>query len=144
METPTLNIEKLQKRVAQCMRADCPAAKECLRQIVRSQCDKTLETVKMVNPDAITMKGDRCQFFKDTNGTIYGVGFANYFDLLSYKEAQIAHAVLQAYFRSRTQYGRYRSGLFRISPNRKKEIDAFLKENGVSVPLECDAYEVDL
>ncbi len=144
MEKPTMNIEKLQKKVAQCMRADCPSAEVCLRQIVRRKCSKSLETVQMVNPDAIAMEGDKCQFFKDSFGTIYGVGFEKYFDLLSYKEAKAAYAVLQAYFNSRTQYGRYRSGVLRISPERKAEIDALLQENGVSVPLECDAYEVDL
>ena len=144
METPTLNIERLQKKVAQCMRADCPSAEACLRQIVRSKCDKSLETVPMVNPDAIVMEGGKCQFFKDTQGTVYGVGFAHYFDLLSYKEAKTAQAVLLSYFNSRTQLGRYRSGVLRISPERKAEIDALLRANGVSVPLECDAYEVDL
>ena len=144
MEKPKLNIEKLQKKVAQCMRADCPSAEACLRQIVRRKCDKTMETVQMVNPDAIVMNGEKCQFFKDTMGTVYGVGFENYFDLLTYKEAKIAYAVLLAYFHSRTQLGRYRSGQFRLSPDRKEEIDALLKANGVSVPLECDAYEVDL
>lgn len=144
METPELSIERLQKKVAQCMRADCPSAKVCLRQIVRSNCDKTIETVRMVNPDAIVMEGDKCQFFRDTQGTVYGVGFDRYFDLLSFKEAKIAYAVLLAYFHNRTQLGRYRSGQFRISPDRKEEIDALLEANGVSIPLECDAYEVDL
>lgn len=144
MEQPRLNMEKLQKKVPQCMRADCPSAEVCLRQIVRRKCSKAMEVVQMVNPDAIVMEGDKCQFFKDTTGSVYGVGFENYFDLLSHKEAKTAYAVLQAYFKNRTQYMRYRTGQFRISPERKAEIDAFLKENGVSVPLECDAYEVDL
>lgn len=144
MEKPTLNIEKLQQKVAQCMRAECPSAEVCLRQIVRRECDKTLGVVQMVNPDAIVMEGDKCQFFKDTLGTVYGVGFDNYFDLLSHKEAKTAYTLLQWYFKSRTQFGRYRSGQFRISPERKAEIDALLQSNGVSLPLECDAYEVDL
>ncbi len=144
METPALNIEKLQKKVAQCQRSECPSAKVCLRQIVRSKCDKTLETVLMVNPDAIVMKGDKCQMYKDAHGTTYGVGFEHYFDLLPYKEAKAAYAVLLAYFNNRTQLGRYRSGQLRISPERKAEIDASLRANGVSVPFECDAYEVDL
>lgn len=144
METSALNIEKLQKKVAQCLRSECPSAKVCLRQIVRSKCDKTLETVLMVNPDAIEMKGDKCQMYQDSKGKTYGIGFEHYFDLLSYKEAKAAYAVLLAYFNSRTQLGRYRSGQLRISPERKAEIDALLQENGVSQPLECDAYEVDL
>ncbi len=137
-------MEKLQKKVAQCMRAECPSAEVCLRQMVRRACDKTMDVVQMVNPDAIAMKGDRCQFFRDTLGTLYGVGFEKYFDQLPHKEAKTAYSVLQWYFKSRTQFGRYRSGQFRISPERKAEIDALLRENGVSVPLECDAYEVDL
>ncbi len=144
MENQTLNIEKLQTKVAQCMNADCPSAEICLRQIVRRRCDKTLEQVQMVNPDAIVMNGDRCQFFRNTDLSVYGIGFRHYFDQLSYKEAQVARAVLQAYFHNSAQLSRYRSGRFRISPDMKAEIDAFLKENGVSIPLECDAYEVDL
>lgn len=144
MENQTLNIKNLQTKVAQCMNGGCPSAEICLRQIVRRQCDKTLEQVQMVNPDAIVMDGDRCQFFRNTELSVYGIGFRHYFDLLSYKEAQVARAVLLAYFHNSAQLSRYRTGRFRISPDMKAEIDAFLKANGVSVPLECDAYEVDL
>ena len=144
MENSTMSIEKLQTKVAQCICADCPSAEICLRQIVRRQCDKSLERVQMVNPDAIVMDGDRCQFFRDTELSVYGIGFSRYFDMLSYKEAKVAHAVLLAYFHNSAQLSRYRTGKFRISPQMKAEIDAFLKENGVSIPLECDAYETDL
>ncbi len=144
MDTSNLNIEKLQTKVAQCMRADCPSAKVCLRQIVRRGCDKTLEMVQMVNPDAIVMEGDKCQLFRSTELTVYGVGFRHYLDMLSYTEAQAARVVLRAYFRNSAQLSRYRTGRFRISPEMKATIDYHLKANGVSVPLECDAYEVDL
>lgn len=144
MKTPVLNIEKLQQTVAQCVRLDCPSAEQCLRQIVRHQCDPTLETVKIVNPDAIALNGDKCQFFKSVEGTVYGVGFTHYFDLLSHTEAKTAFAVLQAYFRSRAQYSRYRNGQFRLSPARLADINALLRQHGVTVPFDCDSYEVGL
>ena len=144
MKKSDLNIEKLQTKVAQCMCADCPSAEICLRQIVRRQCDKSLERVQMINPDAIVMEGDKCQFFRNTELSVYGIGFRHYFDLLSYKEAKIARAVLLAFFHNSAQLSRYRTGKFRISPDMKAEIDRLLEENGVSVPLECDAYETDL
>ena len=143
MDNVTLDIEKLQEKVAQCVKADCPAAGECIRQMVRRGCSPSLEYVKMVNPDAIQMKEGRCQFFRDTTLSLFGVGFERYFDLLSYKEAQRAKAVLLAYFGSRMQVWRYRTGKFRISPEMKADIDRILLQVGVATPLQCDSYETD-
>ena len=144
MDNAAIDIEKLQEKVAQCMKSDCPAAGECIRQIVRRGCSASLDYVRMVNPDAIRMEEGRCQFFRDTAMTLYGVGFEHYFDLLSYSEAKTAKAVLLAYFGSRMQVYRYRTGRFRIAPERKAEIDRSLQQAGVSVPLQCDSYVADL
>ena len=91
--------------------------------------------------DSVTKVWSEC---RNTELSVYGIGFWHYFDLLSYKEAKVARAVLLAFFHNSAQLSRYRTGKFRISPDMKAEIDRLLEENGVSVPLECDAYETDL
>ena len=144
MEKTEMNVEKFQTKVAQCMRVDCPSAAACLRQVVRQKCDKNLDIVQMVNPDAIVMEKGKCQFFRGMQMRRYGVGFRGYFNMLSYKEAKAARMALLSYFHSRAQLSRYSNGLFRITPEMKTGIDSLLKDVGVSIPLVCDMYEEDL
>ena len=143
MENVHIDIEKIQAKVTQCIKSDCPSAEVCIRQIVRRGCDKSLEHIKIVNPDAIVMEDGKCQFFRDTSMVAYGVGFTHYFELLTYKEAQIALAVLRNYFHSSAQLSRYRTGKIRVSPEMKAEIDRFLQREGVTTPLQCDEYVTD-
>ena len=144
MENQNFDVEKLQKSVTQCVLADCPSASVCLRQIVRRRCSKSLEKVTIYNPDAIVMDGDRCQFFRSTDLLRYGRGFEGYFEQLSFPEARAARAVLTEYFHNRTQLMRYRSGYFRLDPERMEEINALLEAAGVPLPLQCDSYEYDV
>lgn len=139
-----MNVEKFQTKVAQCMRADCPSAAACLRQVVRQKCDKALDFIQMVNPDAIVMEDGKCQFFRGMQTRKYGVGFRGYFNMLSYKEAKAARVALLSYFHNRAQLSRYSNGQFRITPEMKADIDSLLKDVGVSIPLVCDRYEAGL
>lgn len=141
MEIQKKDTQKLQGKVAQCVKAHCPAAQECLRYILRKDCDSDTTFIHIVNPDAIRMKGGHCQYFRRPTAVLYGRGFTGYFDKLSYTEAQKASYVLAHYFCNRSQLSRYRTGKLLISPEKKAEIDAFLLSEGVSVPLECDHYE---
>ena len=139
----TLDIEKLQKRIAQCINGNCPSAEKCVRQIVRKQCSRSLEQIRIVNPDAITMTDGKCQFYKGSEGVAFGKGFNGYFDTLTVPQERTARAVLHAYFHNRTQFSRYRSGTLLLSPKRLEEVNALLAHHMLP-PLVLDDMVVDI
>jgi len=133
-----INIPAIQGKVTQCIKADCPVADSCLRQIVRNGCTKDLSIISIVNPDAIEMTDNGCQFFKSTEGKPFGVGFGNYILSLTVIQAKTARAVLADFFNSRQQYYRYHNGSLKISMEKKEEMESVLAANGLPTPLTFD------
>lgn len=140
MET---DVKSIQSKVTQCIKSDCPAAAECLRQIVHSKCSAEVEFIRIVNPDAIKMGDKGCQFFKATDTVPYGVGFTTYIAKLPMKVATQARAVLYSYFNSRMQFHRYCKGQLKVSPARRAEMEKVLSKAGLPTPIEFDEVIYD-
>lgn len=138
-----INVPAIQGKVTQCLKADCPVADSCLRQIVRRGCTKDLEIFRVVNPDAIEITSTGCKYFKSTDGKPFGVGFTKYIDSLAHADAREARAILADYFNSRQQYYRYLNGQLKTSPARKEEMEAVLSAAGLPVPVEFDDIVYD-
>lgn len=135
-----IDIQKIQSKVAQCILSECPAAAECLRQIVRQNCNPKLERITIINPDAIQPGEHGCQFFKSTEAATFGKGFRHFLEQLTVKQYGIARAVLLSHFNGRSQYSRYLNGILLISPDRHKHIAAALKSAGIDHDFVCDDY----
>lgn len=127
-----------------CILADCPVSSQCLRYIVRTKNSPENEEITIVNPDAVALSDQGCQFFKSTATSPFGVGFKSYLEDLTIAQSKIARAVLYDHFNSRTQFYRYRDGVLRVSPLRKEQLNAVLAEAGLpEMKFDSIVYDVE-
>lgn len=138
-----IDYKSLSKKVSMCILADCPVSSQCLRYIVRTKYSPENEEITIMNPDAIVISEQGCQFFKSTATSPFGIGFKHYLEELTIVQSKIAREVLYSHFNSRTQFYRYRDGVLRISPSRKEHLDKILSEAGLP-ELKFDSIVYDI
>jgi hypothetical protein len=121
-----------------CIKADCPLADHCLRQMAMQVLTKRNKIVKIVNP-LLTLPSEQCEFYRSDEPQVYARGFEAMKEEMLPRQYKVFMHRLQDYF-GRTGYFERRRGERLCPPKDIKAVEAVLKELGLS-HLGFDAYE---
>ena len=121
-----------------CIKADCPLANSCLRQLAMQVLTKQHKIVRIVNP-LLTQPSEQCEFYRSDEPQVYARGFAAMKEEMLPRKYKVFMNRLQSVF-GRTGYFERRRGDKLCSPKDIKTVEAVLKDLGLQ-HLSFDAYE---
>ena len=121
-----------------CIKANCPLANSCLRQLAMQVLTRQNKIVRIVNP-LLTQPSEQCEFFRSDEPQVYARGFAAMKEEMLPRQYKVFMSHLQSVF-GRTGYFERRRGDRLCSPKDIKTVEAVLKDLGLQ-HLGFDAYE---
>lgn len=121
-----------------CIKADCPMAYHCLRQMAMQVLTKRNKIVKMVNP-LLTLPSEQCEFYRSDEPQVFARGFGSMKEEMLPRQYKVFMNRLKTRF-GRTGYFERKRGDRLCSPDDIKAVEAVLKELGLQ-HLGFDAYE---
>lgn len=121
-----------------CVKADCPMADHCLRQLAMQVLTSRNKIVKIVNP-LLTQPSEQCEFYRSAEPQVFARGFEAMKEEMLPRQYKMFMNRLKAKF-GRTGYFERKRGDRLCSPDDIKAIEAVLKELGLQ-HLGFDAYE---
>ena len=124
-----------------CVKADCPMADHCLRQIAMGEISKHDNVMTIVNP-LRTKPSEQCESYRSNELQTFARGFTKMQEVMLPRQYKTFMLQLQSHF-GRTAYFERRRGERLCSPRDIKVIEAVLQSLGLP-RLEFDAYEQHL
>ena len=121
-----------------CIKADCPLANSCLRQLAMQVLTTQHKIVRIVNP-LLALPSEQCEFYRSDTPQVYARGFAAMKEEMLPRQYKVFMNRLQSAF-GRTGYFERRRGVRLCSPKDIKILEAVLKDLGLQ-HLGFDAYE---
>ena len=121
-----------------CVKADCPMADHCLRQLAMQVLTSRNKILKIVNP-LLTQPSEQCEFYRSDEPQVFARGFAAMQEEMLPRQYKVFMKRLQDHF-GRTGYFERRRGERLCSPADIVVIEKVLASLGLS-HLGFDAYE---
>ncbi|WP_455593228.1 DUF6078 family protein [Bacteroides sp.] len=122
-----------------CINEQCPRSATCLRQMVVREVSEDMEWWPVISPKRLAaLKGD-CPYYRSNVKVQFAKGFIQLIESLPYKQMRAVIHELMEHFSRRT-YFRIRKGERLLSPSEQRAVLHILKRNGVTAPLQFDAY----
>lgn len=131
-EQRTIDFSGMPQMFGRCLRAECPQAENCLRQLAWRQEETRGDFLTLINPHTVK-GGTDCPHFIDAFHPAYAKG-------LRYDLSRVPHADVLALRRELTEvfgkmvHSRMRRGLCLISPQQQKKLAAIFARHGVAEP----------
>ena len=136
-----INYKEVPYGFMHCLRADCPMASHCLRQMAMQAVPKNQISVPIINPQLPELS-ENCRFYRSDEPQVYGRGFTNMQNQMLPSQYDTFRYRLIGKF-GRNPYFERRKGAQLCTPSEIKVIKDVLK--GLSLEhLEFDAYEKHL
>lgn len=120
------------------VKADCPMADHCLRQLAMQVLTSRNKILKIVNP-LLTQPSELCEFYRSDEPQVFARGFEAMKEEMLPRQYKVFMNLLKARF-GRTGYFERKRGDRLCSPDDIKAVEAVLKELGLQ-HLGFDAYE---
>ena len=136
-----INYKDIPYGFIHCLRADCPMAEHCLRQIAMQALPKDEMSVRILNPQLVE-PSENCRFYRSDESQVYARGFTNMQKYMLPSQYDTFRYRLIGKF-GRNPYFERRKGARLCSPSEIEIVKAALKEMGLE-HLEFDAYEKHL
>lgn len=121
-----------------CVKADCPMADHCLRQLAMQVLTSRNKILKIANP-LLTQPSEQCEFYRSDEPQVFARGFEAMKEEMLPRQYKVFMNHLKAKF-GRTGYFERKRGDRLCSPDDIKAVEAVLKELGLQ-HLGFDAYE---
>lgn len=140
-----MNIQELNEKAPsdypKCLQADCPAADQCLRNLMGRAVSEKAIVMTVINPKNLKPElGTSCPYFHSTQPVRMARGFTKALDNVRHGEVKKIVAELSQLFDERLYY-RFRKGERLINPQQQAIIAEVLTRHGASQPVEFDSYE---
>ena len=140
-----MNIQELNEKAPsdypKCLQADCPAADQCLRNLMGRAVSEKAIAMTVINPKNLKPElGTSCPYFHSTQPMRMARGFTKALDNVRHGEVKKIVAELSQLFDERLYY-RFRKGERLINPQQQAIIAEVLTRHGASQPVEFDSYE---
>lgn len=140
-----MNIQELNEKAPsdypKCLQADCPAADQCLRNLMGRAVSEKAIVMTVINPKNLKPAlGTSCPYFHSTQPMRMARGFTKALDNVRHGEVKKIVAELSQLFDERLYY-RFRKGERLINPQQQAIIAEVLTRHGASQPVEFDSYE---
>ncbi|MBR6482127.1 MAG: hypothetical protein IKT26_02720 [Bacteroidaceae bacterium] len=140
-----MNIQELNEKAPsdypKCLQADCPAADQCLRNLMGRAVSEKAIVMTVINPKNLKPElGTSCPYFHSTQPMRMARGFTKALDNVRHGEVKKIVAELSQLFDERLYY-RFRKGERLINPQQQAIIAEVLTRHGASQPVEFDSYE---
>ena len=140
-----MNIQELNEKAPsdypKCLQANCPAADQCLRNLMGRAVSEKAIAMTVINPKNLKPElGTSCPYFHSTQPMRMARGFTKALDNVRHGEVKKIVAELSQLFDERLYY-RFRKGERLINPQQQAIIAEVLTRHGASQPVEFDSYE---
>ncbi len=141
MKTPSeiATVRPMPKTFRLSVKADCPRAAECLRQVALSLVSPEEQTIPVINPVYLAATEGDCPLFHSATPVRYARGFVKMLSGLTVAQANALRVRLESHF-GHTLYFRLRSGKRLIGPTEQAHIRQVMNELGVTPLPDFDAY----